>query len=99
MQDPGPAVDPSAMQNALMLQAIKGGAMGGLTPSAQMPSAPGMTGGGGSAPSSMGAPVDPGSMQGGLGMPQMQAAMQQQAQPQQDPLMSALMSQIPGGGQ
>lgn len=101
--------DPNvAMQNALMLQAIKGGASAGAAPPAGATSAAmGPPPAGMMSPPPM-QPVDPASMTGGLGAsPQMQnagpspqqiAQMQAMAnQPQGNPVASALMSPIPGG--
>jgi hypothetical protein len=99
--------DPNvALQNALMLQAIKGGASGGGAPPAGATSAAmGPPPAGMMAPPPM-QPVDPASMTGGLGAqpsasgpsPAMMAQMQAMAsQPQANPVASALMSPIPGG--
>jgi hypothetical protein len=97
---PGQQPDPNAeLQNALMLQAIKGGAMGGAQAPAAATSAamgPPPTG----MPSPMASPVDPSTMQGGMGMQNQMAAMPQMNQAmmqQQNPVASALMSPIPGG--
>lgn len=86
--------NPQAAKNAMMLQAIKAGAMGG----ASAPPAAAMMG---QAPMSQAAPpVNPSSLPG-AGMPQQQMAGLGQpalaAMQQQNPIASALMSPIPGG--
>lgn len=93
-QQAAPGMDPRAM---MMLQAIKAGAMGGAHP-------PPVTGMG--TPPQMpmpgpGAPVDPASMAGGLGQSQMAMPQQPGAglMQQNNPIVNALMSPIPGGGQ
>lgn len=98
---PGPAT--SALQNALMLQAIKGGAGGGASPAMAPQAMAAPPGGIGTAPpmgNRITPPVDPSAMQGGLGQAQMQQAAMQQQMPgmmqQNNPVASALMSQIPG---
>lgn len=82
-----------AAQNALLLQAIKAGGMNGAQPQQNTAQATGPTplsggpmGGGGMSPAPPTPPVDPGSMTGGMGSPQMSG---QQGMPG--------LSQIAGG--
>ncbi len=109
MQDPGQQQMPTgldpAIGNQLMLAAIKGGAGGGVTPSMAPPSMPPPP------PAPVSPPVDPNSMQGGLGDQQQMQGMgqmpfsqmglmgQQPVTPEPpNPLVNALMNgQIPGG--
>jgi len=92
--------DPQALQNALILQAIKSGAAGGVapTPQAMPPSpltAPGnMTGGLGAQMAAGGQPAMP-----GQAMQPMGPGAQQMPPGAQDPAIAALFSQIPPSGQ
>ena len=103
-QQAAPAMDPQMLQNLMMLQAIKSGAAGGAADPTASTQAMGPPGGMASpmpAPSPT-APVDPSTMAGGLGNQNQMAMPQQgmmQQQPQSNPVVNALMSQIPGGGQ
>lgn len=103
-------MDPT-LQNAMMLQAIKGGASGGAVPpmhqtaagmgapQMQMPP-PQMPMGavGGMPPPQMPPPVDPAAQQGSFNQ-QQQPMIDKMAAMQNNPVAAALMSQIPGGGQ
>lgn len=76
------------MKNAMMLQAIKAGAGGGMNP--QQMSAMGQPPMSNLAAQGAVPPVDPASMQGGMNM-------QGMGQVPPNPVANALMSPIPGG--
>jgi hypothetical protein len=85
-----------ALQNALMLQAIKAGATSGGAPPAGATAAAMGPPPGAMAPPPM-QPTDPSAMPGGLaGQQQMMAGMGQVPTSQANPVAAALMSQIPG---